>query len=150
MSKLRMSMVAALFATVVAVPALSWGKVTLVYSLWAKKPGTVTDSGTVHIPSLSNSVVSWQEEVGPAFAHARVWLPSGGFYEFNLVGLSGAPDYAQLSGYWDVLRNGVPLCTRCKGQATNLYESEGGQLTISVDGGRYVFTGGITARHEYY
>jgi hypothetical protein len=150
MSKLRTSLVVALFASVVAVPALSWSKVTLVYSLWANKPGTVTDSGTVYIPSLSNSVVSWQEDIGPAFAHARVWLPSGGFYEFNLVELTGAPDYAQINGYWDVLLNGMPLCTRCKGLASNLYESEGGQLTISVENGRYVFTGGITTRHEYY
>jgi hypothetical protein len=116
-----------------------------VNSTWAGTPATLTALGATYSATSAKAASSYTVGTPYAFAYARA-VTSAGTYEFQFVSVSPAtsPSY-QLSGYWNVSRNGVLLCSNCLGFATGYTSAPPKPFTISVDNGNYKLTTTITA-----
>ena len=151
MRKLRPSVVA-LFLAVIAVPGLVLASGQPVHSIWSTKGGAVVIQGIVFAPILNDSVVSWQESSGPAFANAKVTVNTNGtatVLEFNLVTLQGAPTNDLVEGLWDVTLNGTLVCSACQGFAKGLSNPVGSNYNIAVNNSFFRLDGIITSRFDY-
>jgi hypothetical protein len=151
MRKFRPSVVA-LFLALITVPGLVLASGQPVHSLWSTKGGAVVIQGTLFAPVLNDSVVSWQEGSGPAFANAKVTVNTNGtaiVLELNLVTLQGAPTDDLVQGLWDVTLDGTLVCSACQGFAKGLNNPVGSPYNIDVSNSFYRLDGIITSRFDY-
>lgn len=151
MRRLRPSVVA-FFLAVVTVPALVLATGQPVHSIWSTKGGAAVIKGTVFAPILNDSVVSWQEGSGPAFANARVTVNTHGtaiVLELNLVTVQGTPTDDLVEGLWDVTLDGTLVCSACQGFAKGLSNPVGSDYNIDVSNSFYRLDGIITSRFDY-
>jgi hypothetical protein len=145
MKNLRMGMLAvfALF------PAIAWSG--QVHSIWSTKPMYVSDPSTPNATAVSgNCSLSWNEATGQAFVNARAKNISGDIFEFQLVSLTANAGIDHLDGYWNVTKNGAPVCTQCLGTAYGLSSGVGNYFKIYVGNNQYHLSAYISNRFDYF
>lgn len=141
-----------LLALAAVLPALAWAaSIYPVYNIWASKPGNLTVLGTTQLATATDCSASINTKTGIGFAYARATTSAGDTYEFQLTSVTSTPPVSDpLSGYWNVTRNGVAVCTQCAGTIFGMTSGAGKPLSISVDGGNYQVAPIITNRYDFY
>ncbi|RYZ45682.1 MAG: hypothetical protein EOO72_03670, partial [Myxococcaceae bacterium] len=109
MKSFRSLVVAALL---VSLPALAAD----VHSIWSSKGLFVKDDTAGSLPvTSSNAVVSWNVTTRTAFLNFHGFA-GGNEYDFELVGSPASTATAyEITGLWNVRRNGVLVCGGCTG-----------------------------------
>lgn len=144
MKNLRMGMLAA-FALF---PTMAWSG--QVHSIWSNQPLYVFDTPGTNPTAVSGSCsLSWNEATGQAFVNARAKNINGDLFEFQLVSLTAKASVDQLDGYWNITKNGVPVCTQCLGSAYGLSSPVGNYFKIYVANSKYHFSASIANRFDY-
>ncbi len=150
--RLSLRLTLALLALALATPAVAQD----VHSVWSDTPLAVRDGDTDTwlTPTAGNSASGWQEGTPQAFVNAQAQA-GGNSYEFRLVAL-GSSTGSEITGLWDVYRNGSLLCASCVGVAYGLDQAAGvgnyfkiyigDPLAYAED---WHFSGYITNRSDY-
>lgn len=107
------------------------------HSVWTNNHGLAVSDPTVlcNYTAFSgfNMATSWTEPAPPNYpaeAHFRGVTKAGGpgcptyVYEFRLV-RANATTYDDITGQWNVYRNGVLMCSNCNGTAYGLSQAAG-------------------------
>jgi len=121
-----------------------------VYNIWANKPGYLTTLGTTQLAVSGSGSASFNTDTAFAFVYARAKTGAGDTYEFQLVSVTNTVPTDRVDGYWNVLRNGVAVCSACTGYVYGLSSGAGKPLNIVVDGGNYQVNPIITSRNDIY
>ncbi|MCY1042328.1 hypothetical protein OV208_13465 [Corallococcus sp. bb12-1] len=142
MKSLRSLVVAALF---LSVPALAAD----VHSIWSSKGLFVKDNtaGSLQVTS-SNAVVSWNVATRAAFVNFHGFA-GGNEYDFELVGSPATTTIYEITGLWNVRRNGVLVCGGCTGHAYELTAAVGNYFKVYTTGEVYGFGSYVTTRKDY-
>ncbi|RKG79169.1 hypothetical protein [Corallococcus terminator] len=142
MKSLRSLVVAALF---LSVPALAAD----VHSIWSSQGLFVKDNtaGSLQVTS-SNAVVSWNVATRAAFVNFHGFA-GGNEYDFELVGSPATTTLYEITGLWNVRRNGVLVCGGCTGRAYELTSPVGSYFKVYTTGEVYGFGSYVTTRKDY-
>jgi hypothetical protein len=136
-----------LSALCVLFPALAWSNP--VHNVWANSPLYVADSSGWYTASSANCSFGWNETTGYAFANAQATVGSN-LYQFQLVSVTASTSSGDITGLWNVTKNGVPLCTNCSGSAYGLNVGVGSHFKIYVGpNNAYHLSAYITSVYNY-
>lgn len=140
-----------LLAALMLVPAALWAKGLAVHSVWAQKPLALIINNVNITPTGLNSSFNWSESSQNGFANARATDASGNTYDFQLISITASNTVSQITGKWNVSKNGVNVCTACTGSAYGLNGAAGTYYKIYVGStNNYHVSGYITNRYDYY
>ncbi|WP_375758882.1 hypothetical protein [Corallococcus exercitus] len=143
MKAFRSAIVAALF---LSLPALA---APVVHSIWSSNGLYVFDNTGRYNVTSSNTVVSWNQSTNTAFVNFHGFA-GGNEYDFELVGspaISTSVD--DISGLWNIRRNGAFICTGCSGTAYGLSLPVGNYFKFYDSTNVFHFSAYIDARKDY-
>ncbi|RYZ40102.1 MAG: hypothetical protein EOO71_17370 [Myxococcaceae bacterium] len=143
MKSLRSLVVTALF---LSFPALAAD----VHGIWSSRGLFVKDNGAGSLPvTSSNAIVSWNVATRAAFVNFHGFA-GGNEYDFELVGSPASTVTAyDITGLWNVRRNGVLVCGGCTGSAYGLNVPVGVYFKFYTTGEVYGFGAYVDARKDY-
>ncbi|WP_223645948.1 hypothetical protein [Corallococcus sp. EGB] len=119
MKTIRSAVVAALL---LSVPALA---APAVHSIWSNRGLFVSDNTGTYPVTSANAVVAWNQSTNTAFVNFHGFA-GGNEYDFELVGSPAiATSVDDISGIWNIRRNGAFICTGCSGTAYGLNQPAG-------------------------
>lgn len=144
MKAFRPLVVAALFLSFPALAAVG------VHSIWSSRGFFVKDSGVYYnTVTNANSVVSWNEVTGTAFANFHGFA-AGNEYDFELIGSpASAPSAFEFTGLWNIRRNGALICGGCSGTAYGLNLPVGQYFKFYTVGETFGFSAFVDSRKDY-
>lgn len=130
------------FLVLISAPALAQDS----HSVWSTKPLYVNDWSTHKQHSVfasGNAAFAWTETTTKAYAHAVGVVTAALKYDFMLVSTTSCTA-DEITGRWNVRRNGVIVCNNCIGKAYLLSQPIGNYFKI------YVGTPAAYAEHWHY
>ncbi|WP_257461387.1 hypothetical protein [Archangium lipolyticum] len=157
LSNMPKSVFNGLAALTVAIPIVAWSNLPRVHNVQSRSITMFYESdfaqgqNTNHTVAEGNATFSWQEGTLHSFGNLRATNKGGDTFELKLVRASSA-DEDEISGEWDVFKNGNPTCAGCKG---HLYVSTpdlgDDYLKGYVENGKvgYSFRAELSNRYEY-
>ncbi|NOK16739.1 hypothetical protein [Corallococcus carmarthensis] len=130
-------------ALLLSAPALAAHSIQSTHGLYiGDNTGTYPASGV-------NLNISWNESTFAAYASFH-GVANGNTYDFNLVGSSVTSVTAfNITGLWNIQRNGVLICAGCTGSAYGLDASVGNAIKFYDSTYRYHFSAYVDARQDY-
>ncbi|AFE05302.1 hypothetical protein COCOR_03557 [Corallococcus coralloides DSM 2259] len=145
MKAFRSAIVAALF---LSLPALA---APTVHSIWSSRGLYVADSTGRYPVTSSNTVVAWNQSTNTAFVNFHGFA-GGNEYDFELVGSPAiATTVDDITGIWNIRRNGAFICTGCSGTAywLSLPAGAGNYFKFYDSTNVFHFSAYIDARKDY-
>ena len=134
---------------VVASLLLSFPALAGVHSVWSSTGFFVKDAGATYPVTKSNTVVSWNDATGNAFANFH-GSAGGNEYHFEFVGSSAsAASSDSFTGLWNIHRNGSLICGGCTGTAYWLSVPVGNYFKFYTVGETFGFSAYVDARKDY-
>ncbi|RKH04607.1 hypothetical protein D7V97_25140 [Corallococcus sp. CA053C] len=120
-----------------------------VHSIWSSKGLFVKDDTAGSLPvTSSNAVVSWNVATRATFLNFHGFA-GGNEYDFELVGSPASTTIYEITGLWNVRRNGVLVCGGCTGRAYELTALPGNYFKLYTTGEVYGFGAYVTTRKDY-
>jgi hypothetical protein len=157
LSNMPKSVFNGLAALTLAIPVVAWSTLPRVHNVqtqlfhhfYERTPAT---PGTSHVIGSSNATFSWQEGTLHGFGNIQVKTKADTF-ELKLVRISSATA-DEVSGEWDVSKNGSPTCAGCKGylyvSAPDVgYDYLKGYINNTDGSVNYSFGADFKSRYEY-
>jgi hypothetical protein len=143
MKAFRSAVVAALFLSLPALAAPG------VHSIWSSRGIYVFDNTGHYNVTSSNTVVSWNQSTNTAFVNFHGFA-GGNEYDFELVGspVSSSSGF-DLTGLWNIQRNGSLICTGCQGTAYGLDQPVGSYIKFYDVTNVFHFSAFVDARKDY-
>lgn len=139
-----------LVALLMLVPAVLFAKGLPVHSVWGQKPLALVISGASISPTKLDSSFNWSETTQLGFGNARALDAAGNTYDFQLISITASNTNDQLTGKWNVSKNGVNVCTACTGSAYGLSGAVGNYFKIYAGPtSNFHVSGYITNRYDY-
>ena len=143
MKAFRPLVLAALFLSFPALAAVG------VHSIWSSAGQHVKDNNATYPVTSANAVVSWNEFTRTAFLNFHGFA-GGNEYDFELVGSPASTTTAyEITGLWNVRRNGALVCAGCTGTAYGLTAPTGQYFKFYTTGEVYGFSAYVTTRKDY-
>lgn len=143
MKAFRSAVVAALF---LSLPALA---APTVHSIWSNRGFYVVDNTGNYPVTSGNAVVAWDQSTNTAFVNFH-GIAGGFTYDFELVGSPAISTSADdISGLWNIRRNGSFICTGCSGTAYSLSLPVGAYFKFWDSTNVFHFSAYIDARKDY-
>ncbi|RKG79170.1 hypothetical protein [Corallococcus terminator] len=131
---------AALF---VSVPALAGHSIQSTHGL------SIVDNYASYPATGVNMTITWNESTFAAYASFN-GIANGNTYAFNLVGSSvTSVTSSNITGLWNIHRNGVLLCGGCTGSAYGLTAPVGWGIKFYTSGEVYGFSAYVDSRQDY-
>ncbi|WP_225412361.1 hypothetical protein [Stigmatella hybrida] len=100
-------------ALLVSAPALA------AHSIWSTHGLYIGDNGASSPATGVNMTISWNESTMSAFASFH-GIANGNSYDFELVGSVTSVTASNITGLWNIKRNGALICAGCTGSAYGL------------------------------
>ena len=129
------------------------------HSVWSSKPQLVKDGQTNASHSTfvkGNAVFAWTEGSTTAYIRAVVLVNANLTYEFRFITSTTLSTADEISGKFDVFRNGTNVCHFCVGKAYLLSQPAGAGKSFKIyigTGSNYAekwhFSGTITNRFDF-
>ncbi|MBN8467553.1 hypothetical protein JYJ95_13605 [Corallococcus exiguus] len=143
MKAFRSAIVAALF---LSLPALA---APTVHSIWSSRGFFVVDNTGSYPVTSGNAVVAWDQSTNTAFVNFH-GIAGGNTYDFELVGSPAiATSVDDISGIWNIRRNGAFICTGCSGTAYWLSQPVGNYFKFWDSTNVFHFSAYIDSRKDY-
>ncbi|NPC46644.1 hypothetical protein D7X99_05130 [Corallococcus sp. AB032C] len=119
------------------------------HSIWSTHGLYIGDNGATYPATSTNLTISWNESTFAAYASFH-GTANGNTYDFDLVGSSVTSVTASnITGLWNIQRNGVLICTGCTGSAYGLNAAVGTGIKFYDSTYRYHFSATVDARQDY-
>lgn len=158
--------IATLFALILAglLPAAAFAQLST-HSVWTNSHGNQIDDAdngcSYTILKKFNMATSWTEKTpgyaaqahfrGVSLAYGWTHFCNNHYYEFSLNN-STATTIDDITGYWDVYRDGVLMCSACDGTAYGLSAPTGNYYKLVINdplGGTWYYSGFIDQRKDF-
>ena len=126
------------------------------HSVWSTKPLYITDGASgAHFSAFvkGNAAFAWNQGTTTAYARAVGVVNANLTYDFRLVSVT-ATTVSEISGKFDIFKNGVNVCHLCIGKAYLLDQPIGKYFKIYVGtplayAEKWHYSGYITSRFDF-
>lgn len=163
---MKKRIIATLFALIIAglLPAAAFGQLST-HSVWTNSHGHQiddADNGCSYTDLKKfNMATSWTEPTpgyaaqahfrGVSLAYGLTHFCNNHYYEFSLNN-STSTSNDDITGYWDVYRDGVLMCSACDGIAYGLSAAVTSYYKLVINdplGGTWYYSGFIDQRKDF-
>jgi hypothetical protein len=163
---MKKRIIATLFALILAglLPAAAFAQLST-HSIWTNNNGKQiidADNGCSYTDLKKfNMATSWTEKTpgyaaqahwrGVSWAYGLTHFCNNHYYEFSLNNSTATTDY-DITGYWDVYRDGTLMCSACDGIAYGLNAATGSYYKLVINdpiSGIWYYSGYIDQRKDF-